>query len=209
MSDLEAYAEHVERQPEKKPVDLKQITSLVVRMLDLQEQATQLEEQAKKKREEVARYSTSLIPTALADAGMDSFTLGKGAGNWAGYHIGMEVQTHANVRKDNWPSVIEWLRRHKRDAIVKRELKIEFGRGEAKFAVRVLGYFKRWHGERKFTDREFVHAQTLGKFVREYLAAEQDEDEPLPPEKHLPRDLFGIYQETITVVEPPEKIERI
>jgi hypothetical protein len=202
MNDA-AYVTFVE---ERKPDKLDKVTRLVIEMLEVGQEVEQKTKELAELQQKYTRYSEQLVPTALADAQLLDFTLNTGKGEpFHGWKIGMEVQIHAGIPKPREKEAFEWLRRHKRAAIIKRMLSIEFGMGDEKFALRVLGYFKRWHAHRKFADKESIHSGTLKKFVREMIQAEHDEEEPLPEAQRLPRDLFGVYERTVTIVQIPEE----
>jgi hypothetical protein len=202
MNDA-AYVAYIE---ERKPDKLDTVTRLVTEMLEIGQEVEEKSKELAELQKRYAQYNENLVPTALADAQLLDFTLNTGKGNaFHGWKIGTEVQIHAGIPKPRESEAFEWLRKHNRAAIIKRLLTIEFGMGDEKFALRVLGYFKRWHAQRKFNDKESIHSGTLKKFVREMIAAEQDEHEPLPEAQRLPRDLFGIYERTVTIVQIPEE----
>jgi hypothetical protein len=203
-TDLTAYAAYAES--EAKPDKLTAVTQLVVRMLELGQRIERGEKLLAELKQEYTRYNEQLVPTALADAQLRDMTLNTGKGNaFDGWYIGTETTVHGGIPKPLRLQAFDWLRKHKHAAIIKRKLSIEFGMGDEKFALRVLGYFKRWHAHRKFSDDETVHSSTLGAFVRDMVALENDENDPLPPDQRIPRDLFGVYERTVTIVTSPEE----
>lgn len=185
-----------------KDADLKSVSDLAKRQIELEDEIAVIETKLAEKKKALNAVATQLLPTAMISMGAESFKLS------GGFAITVKRQFFAGVTKERQPDAFAWLRKNKHDAIIKRQVAVEFGRGEEKFAVRVLGYLKRWHSGRKVTDKESIHAQTLQKFVRERLQFEAElveEGKPLKEDKQLPRELFGVYELTQAVISRPEE----
>lgn len=144
------------------------------------ERLTELLKEAKKN---VLLYSETNIPKAL-DGLEGKFKLTDGR------EINVKEDIRSHLSKENKPKGIIWLNNNGHSAIVKREFKIEFGKGDDKWADK----FERDLAKRKkplnVKRGMSVHAGTLKSFIRQAL--EDGED--------IPQKLFGVYRQRVAKI---------
>lgn len=140
------------------------------------EQAVALAEQAleiaKSKLRSIAEQQ---IPELMAAIGLDSVVTANGL------KVKVEEKVRASIPKDRHAEAFAWLRERKHEAIVKREISVQFSANDNANADQLyqklidLGY--------EAEDWKNVHPSTLSSFVRGQLEAGVA----------IPMDLFGIF----------------
>lgn len=193
---MSEYLDDIELPADEK---LSKIGALVSVLQYQQAELARLNEEAKALAAQIKTTEEVDLPAAMIDAQTTSFT------NTDGITIALVTEIYAGIKAENQPAAFEWLRKHDYDDIIKRQVTCEFGKGEERFAIRLIGYLKRWHADRKRNDKLSVHSGTLGAFVREYLIRETDVNTDIPP---IPRDLFGVYTLRKAVIQIPKKPKR-
>lgn len=103
------------------------------------------------------------LPQLLDQVGITQISLPSGK------TVTVTEKQYPSINKANVPQAHKWLRENGFDAIIKRELVLKFGRGEDALANTVRSAIADL-GVQEFSDKESVHPQTLGAFVREQLA---------------------------------------
>ena len=98
------------------------------------------------------------LPAAMKTAKLKTFTLDNG------FEIVLDSELKTSITEKNKPGAHKWLRDNKHGDLIKNEFKTTFGKGEAENAEALAKYFL--EAEQDFTQKESVHAQTLGAFVR-------------------------------------------
>lgn len=184
---------------------LGKIAALVSVLQYQQSELERLNEEAKALSAKIKITEEVDLPAAMIDAQTTSFTTTDDV------TIALVTEIYAGIKAENQPEAFAWLRKNDYDDIIKRQVTCEFGKGEERFATRLIGYLKRWHGERKRNDKLSVHSGTLGAFVREYLkreevAAETPDADPITP---IPRDLFGVYTLRKAVIQIAKKKRKL
>ena len=126
------------------------------------------------------------LPAAMASAGdAKRIILGDGT------EIKLGDFLYASIKKANEPAAFAWLETNGLADIIKDELKIMLGRGDVA-ASRAQGLLAACEalGIDAFSRKRGVHASTLQATLKEQLAKGVD----------VPKDLFGVYQETRAVI---------
>jgi hypothetical protein len=105
------------------------------------------------------------LPAALEQAGLASFALATGE------RIGIEEKVVASITKENAGAAHAWLRDEGHGDLIKVTVTAAFGRGMEPLATRLLELVRQqpWAKKVKLDEKEGVHYQTLGAFVREQL----------------------------------------
>jgi hypothetical protein len=135
------------------------------------------------------------LPAALAQAGMSGFTLAEG------YEVGLEETVAAAQPKDRLSESNDWLQAHGHGGLVKREITIRFNREDEAWAKKFMADCAKRRRPLDLTVKRYVHPQTLGKFVREQLAAARAAG--VDPETLAPTDLLGVFKRTVARVAGP------
>jgi hypothetical protein len=101
------------------------------------------------------------LPMLLRDLGIKKLPLANGAS------IDTKKKTVVGVIKENEDAFFDWMSKHGFNSLIKRVLKVEFGRGEAKRAGMLWAVICRHYKDFIHTDAEAIHASTLNAWGRE------------------------------------------
>lgn len=111
-------------------------------------------------------YAENLIPSAMEDLSLKSFTTD------TGIVISIKEQINASIPDELKPRAFIWLRENNHGALIKHEIKMDFSMGEDEKAVDLM---KRLTDEGYAPEeKESVHASTLKAFVTEMLTKGED-----------------------------------
>lgn len=159
--------------------DLKQITALAERQLDLEALIEEAEENLKSLKEQHRAVSENDLPEAMEEAGMLEFKLSDGR------KITIVTKYYASIPNDRIADAFRWLRERGHDGIIKRDITVQFGKGDDELAAKYAKWLRDRLGDKPVTikDKEHVHHSTLRAFVREQI--EEGED--------IPMDSFGVF----------------
>lgn len=161
---------------------VKQIANLAKQQVDLEKQVAQAEELLKAKQEELRRIAEDLLPTAMAEAGMKSFTLENGT------KILIKDDIAASIPKDKTGEAYGWLRENGFGDIIKNTVSVDFGKEEDQQAKELLEYC--YDKMYPATNKQSVHASTLKAFLKEQMALGKD----------IPLELFGAFPYSKAVI---------
>lgn len=166
---------------------LKELSALAQQQLATEQRIAELEETLEKQKENLNRLSMNLIPEAMMAIGMQSFKLNDGT------VVKVEKFYSGKIPDDKQNEAFAWLRQTKNDSLIKREVKLMFGKGEdadaqtAVHALKDLGFEPQ--------DKQSVHPMTLKSFIREQFESGSD----------FPAELFGAYVGNKTKIAPAKK----
>ena len=90
---------------------------------------------------------------------------------------------------------LKWLVKHGFEHLIKRNINVEFGRNEYKWAKKFHTDMNRRKHPLRFEDKETVHPKTLSAFVNEQMEAG----------KQIPKELFQAIQIKKTDITLPKK----
>ena len=154
---------------------VKQIANLAKMQLELQRKVEVAEQALKDAESELRRVAEDLLPTAMAEAGMKSFTLDNGS------KITVKDDLAASIPKDRTGEAYHWLRENGFGDIIKNTVSVDFNKEEDTQAAELLKYCH----EHMFpaTNKQSVHSATLKAFLKEQMAIGVD----------IPLELFGAY----------------
>lgn len=161
--------------------ELRLVSQLAQRQLDLEEELENAELEVKRVKAELDQVRTVDLPNALAELGVESWTL------TGGYKITCKPRYYASIPKDNKEAAFTWLKEHDLDSVIKNVVSTEFGKGEYALATQAvqelisLGFRPR--------QEMSVHPMTLKSLVKDLLERGVE----------FPLDLFGagVVQETV------------
>lgn len=174
MLDLDDVAADVAALP--KDQKLGAIAELARQQVLLEGEVADLEMILKNRKEELLKVRDDLLPAALAEVGMTSFTLTDGT------KIDVKPFYDCHISEANRDAAFEWLRTNDHADLIKHELKASFGKGEESDAVAAKQALEQLGVE--VSDKEAVHPQTLKAFVKEQVEAGAE---------GFPLDLFGAH----------------
>jgi hypothetical protein len=178
----------VEAGPDATDAQLKRVSTLALRQLEIKREIEEIEEQLEKKNSELKINAESDLPEAMTTCGLQEVTIAGGA------TVELKRVVAASIPAEMLPEALAWLKEHKAESIVKHTITCEFGKGEDKVFKAILKKLGAVKPPLKLTTKSGVHAQTLGAFVRE-----KDKAGVVVPEK-----TFGIFRVTKAEVKPPK-----
>lgn len=159
-------------------------------------------EEAKTAAEQIEILETKTLPDAMRAIKMRHFGLE------GGFEIELEDIVHGSIKKENEPKAFDFLKENAPwDAIIKNSITVYFDKGEEKFADKFMRDMAKRKRPLEVERKAVIHAGTLKKFVKERVAAEKAGE--VPPEKKLPRDVFGVFEFTkANLIDPAEEARK-
>jgi hypothetical protein len=133
------------------------------------------------------RISEVDLPEAMRDAGGITRVDLEG-----GLRVEVKPYYEASISQAHAAEAFAWLRNNGHADLIKREVRVLFGRGEDEAAAATIDSLRATGLEPD--EKIAVHPQTLRAFVREQLEAGQN----------LPHDLLGIYAGQRAKITPPK-----
>jgi hypothetical protein len=154
---------------------LKSVAILAQKIRESEALVERAEAFLKKAKEELTGLTDELLPAAMEELGMKSFTLEDGA------KVEVRQLYGASIPIARKAEAFEWLRGQGFDDIIKNSVTCTFGRGEDDLAhsFRDMAVQQGYEPQQK----EDVHASTLKAWVRERIEAGDE----------FPMDLFGAF----------------
>ena len=148
---------------------VKQIVTLSRRMIELENEIAQLNDEVGEKSKQLTRLRMVDIPNAMSEAGTKNITLDSGE------VVKVEDFVTGNIKEENREAAHAWLRENGFGSLIKHVVSCAFGMGEDKQANKVIVWLVK--AKITFEQKEAVNTQTLRAFVRERLSA----GKALPP----------------------------
>lgn len=176
----------------QQPIDdakLQSLAGLAKQQLVLEGRIAKGEELLAQLNEQLKELKEKRIPDAMAEIGMESFSLNDGSS------IIVEKYYAGSISEEHRKDAFAWLRGHDFDSLIKRNVSVTFGKGEDAYANRLVMNLRRYKRPLQFTDKEGVHPQTLKAFIREQMESGND----------LPTDLFGVFVGSRAKITPATK----
>jgi hypothetical protein len=158
------------------PKQLGDIKALASRAEDMKAEIDALEAALKDTKAELRLLLSRELPEAMDAAGLAEFKTTKGR------TLKVKDDVHGSVPVANKAAFHEWLTAHGHGDLIKNVLSANLGRGQDNMAAAIADSIKEQFGV-EVTQKQDVHAQTLGAFVREQVAAGHD----------LPGDLLSLH----------------
>jgi len=152
----------------------KQLSNLVRRLNDYQQQIDDAEEHLKELKKEKQRIAFEQIPMLMDEMGIERVDVD-------GATVQLKPFVSASIPADRKQEAFNWLREHGLDDIIKNDIIVSFGRGQDNMAGDVMYDLeqKGFHPEQK----THIHAMTLKAFVKERV------ENGLP----IDLDMFGAF----------------
>lgn len=157
---------------------------LVTKMMEMIDEIDSIEMLLKKRKEELRIIQVHDLVETMDAANCSEFKFKDGR------KVGIKDEYNASIPKDREYEAYEWLRENGHGSLIKRELKLVFGRNEDEEAEEVKTDILDLHPDLAIADKAAVHASTLKAFVKEQSEKGNE----------LPKDLLGIYQERKAVL---------
>jgi hypothetical protein len=155
---------------------LKDLTSIIKKMQTLEDQIEKTSAILAEHTKAYQILQQQTVPDIFDEIGISNFTLADGT------KVSVSRVYVASISEDRKPAAFEWLRENGHEAIIKHDLTVKLKKGEEeayKDIKQDLGLFGV-----DFSDKEYVHPQTLKAFVGEQMNKEGST---------LPQETFGVF----------------
>jgi multidrug efflux pump subunit AcrA (membrane-fusion protein) len=166
---------------------LAQITRAVRELGVARSDVTAAEAALKATQDRVRQIEEFRLPELMREAGQ---TLLK---TIDGETVELTETLHASIPAVNLPMALKWLMEHNQGSIIKRDIRLQFGKNEDEKADAALALIL----ESGLTpqDKQSVHPQTLAAVLREMIAEGVD----------VPMELLGAHVRSFAKVKPPKR----
>lgn len=172
---------------------LKSVSKLAERQVELDRQVRELEEQLAERKKELNQVKQADLPEAMAEAGLSSFTTNSGRKIEIKEKVEAGIPSRTAIEKakgerkrelaERKRAALDWLRANGRDSIIKNQLTVDVGKGQDNAVSRVEELLQEIGMQ--YQRDEAVHPQTLQKLIREL----REEGEDVPEETFGVRDV--------------------
>jgi Asp-tRNA(Asn)/Glu-tRNA(Gln) amidotransferase B subunit len=154
---------------------VKDISVACSRLLDVQKQIADIENQLKTIQEQELKLSEQIIPNLMQEMGISLLKLADGSS--------VEVKPYyaAKIPADKTNEAFTWLRDNGHGDLIKNNVTVTFGRSEDDKANELIDLVKQ--KGHSYKQAEKVEPMTLKAFVKEQIQNG----------KMVPSDIFGIY----------------
>lgn len=164
------------------------IRAVARRLKSEEAEVARLEEALQKAKERMRHTAEHELPGLMETAGMAKFALEEGT------EIVVHEVLRGSIPKSRADEAHAWLEEHNSGGLIKREVVIEFDRGEEGWAKKFLADLAKRKKPVRSQVKKNVHPQTLLAYLREKLG----NGEPVP------LDLFGVFRQRVAKVEMKE-----
>jgi Asp-tRNA(Asn)/Glu-tRNA(Gln) amidotransferase B subunit len=169
--DLEKLSSSIDVDSSK----VKDISVACTRLLDVQKQIADIENQLKTIQEQELKLSEQIIPNLMQEMGISLLKLADGSS--------VEVKPYyaAKIPTDKTTEAFQWLRDNGHGDLIKNNITVTFGRSEDDRAKELIDLVQQ--KGHSYKQAEKVEPMTLKAFVREQIQNG----------RMVPSDIFGIY----------------
>ena len=153
----------------------KDIAESCNKLLNVQNEVSELEEKLKKKKAEETFLSEQEIPNRMQEAGLSMLKLTDGS------VVEIKPFYAAKIPATKTEEAFKWLRDNGHDDMIKNNVSLTFGKSEDNIAKSLVDELRQKGHNVKQVEK--VEPMTLKGFVREQIQSG----------KSVPNDLFGVY----------------
>lgn len=185
MSEIDYFADEQEAPPP--PATLERLIGLAVDAKALEAEVLADTIALAEKQDRLDKILRERIPDIMDELALEDFKMTDGS------KITVKDDIKCGISEERKPIAFQWLRENDFDGIIKTNVSVAFGKGEAADAEKA----KQALIEAGFTSAEIndsVHYQTLKSFVKERLEAGTN----------IPLETFGVFQFKIAKITPPK-----
>ena len=145
------------------------------KLLEIQREIVDLENQLKLKKELERKFSEETIPNLMHEAGITLMKLADGG------LVEIKTKYYARIPSSRTDEAYDWLRSNGYEDLIKNEVNMSFGMKEDNLARSVVEELK--EKGLNVAQKTSVHHSTLAGWVKEQITDGKD----------VPNDLFGVY----------------
>ena len=157
--------------------------------LEAEARVARAEEELKAAQAALLHIREHVFPNLMDEASQISCTVAGGT------KIELKEVLRASIPESGREEAHKWLVDHEAGAIIKREIKIEFGRDEEKWAKKFIADMAKRKRPLRAKIKESVHPQTLVAYLKQELEKGTD----------IPLKTFGASRQRFTHVTVPTK----
>ncbi len=157
--------------------EVAEISALCHAQLEAETKVQEAEVALKVAKEALRKIQENDLPLAMKSAGVSEIKLPTGE------KVTLKNDVTTAIPAERKGEAFAWLNAHNLGDVIKREVAVQFGRGEEAQSAALLEYLGA-QGWRTFKVLESVHPATLKSLVKEQLAQAVD----------IPLDLFGVFE---------------
>jgi len=154
---------------------LAQVNAAAKVLLELRSEVAELEASLADAKMRLENQETRVLPDTMDSAGFKKFTL------ITGEEIEIVPVIRANIPKEKEQEAFGWLINNGHEDLIKRDVTVNFGRGDYAEADSLVDALKADGYTPK--DKQYVHWQTLTAFAKEQIEKGAD----------MPHDLLGVW----------------
>ena len=162
--------------------DLIQLQDLAEQQSRAEAKVARIEAELASAREELKDIAERQLPELMDQVGLETFK------TRSGLVIHVQETIRASIPRANAARAFAWLKANGHEAMIKRTVSVEFGKGEDERAEALRAALAR---EYEVEDKASVHPSTLAAFVREKL---RDGEE-------VPLELFGVHRQRVSKID--------
>lgn len=159
-------------------VDLKRISALAQRQMQLATEVASLEDNIKRTKADLDEVCRNLLPAAMDEAGMKRFTLSDGSEVMIKDICTANVPADGAIQKakgdereeliERRQRCLEWLGEHGGAPLIRNSVVADVGKGETELLAKLLDILDELN--LTHTTKTAVHPGALAKFIREKMA---------------------------------------
>lgn len=177
----EDYSAYVDK-TEGPAVDLSQLQDLAEQQLAAEAKVASIEAELNTAREKLKDIAEKRLPEMMDQVGLEDFR------TRSGIQIKIAENIRASIPKARADEAFSWLIKNNHEALIKREVAVQFGKGESEHAKVLAGNLVKLGFSPEMSAT--VHSQTLSAWVRKKLEEGAE----------IPLDLFGVFRQRVSKV---------
>ena len=189
----------IDKLADKPSGDLAQVSDMAQRVLAIQIEIKQLDEQKAKKKAELDRLLGADLPDLMDSLQLSEITLPNGHKVAVKSVIKASLPTSTAIARAQDKGALEhrlihgleWLRRHGAASIIKNKVIADLGKDSSEDAASLLEAAKDLGLEAR--QEQVVHPMTLSAYIREKLEAGEE----------VPFETFSVYSGRVATISPP------
>lgn len=187
MSGID-YFEGADEEAPKEPLTLERLTRLAAQAQQLEAIILDLTTQLATEQDKLDKILRGHIPEIFEALAIEEYKLLDGS------KITVKDDIRCGISEERKPEAHGWLREHDYDGIIKTNVAVAFGKGEAELAEKARQVLiDAGFADASITDS--VHHSTLKSFVKERLAAGDA----------IPIETFGVFEFKIAKITQPKR----
>lgn len=156
---------------------LTELGNYISKMKELSELITRRENELKELSQKFNDLQCNKIPDFFDELGLSTLSLVDGT------KVIIERKFTASITAENSGKCLEWLEKNNYGSLIKHDVVTKLKKGEEKLYTKLIAVLKK--EQMDYTDKKYVHPQTLSSFVKEQMSGNGA--------KKFPQELFKVF----------------